>query len=191
MLDHLKHASPDFAAGRKGKGLLRRFKVRIHAVDSTVVQLVANCIDWARHRRRKAAAKMHLRLDLHSFLPSFAIVDTAGEHDNKRAREVCATIQAGEIVVFDKAYVDFDHLGDLDQRSVWWVTRAKDNMKYRATKNHLTHDGNIFKDQTITLQGKHKGMKLRRIEAWVEVDGAWRVMVFMTNNTTWSPPLRM
>lgn len=103
VLGHLQHASPDFAAGRKGKGLLRRFKVRIHAVDSTVIQLVANCMDWARHRRRKAAAKMHLRLDLHSFLPSFAIVDTAGQHDNKRAREVCANIAAGEIVGFDKA----------------------------------------------------------------------------------------
>jgi hypothetical protein len=117
-LGHLQHACPDFAGGRKGKGLLRRFKVKIHAVDSTVIQLVANCMDWASHRRRKAAAKMHLRLDLHSFLPSFAIVDTAGEHDNKRARELCATIQAGEIVVFDKAYVDFDHLNDLHQRGI-------------------------------------------------------------------------
>ena len=30
-------------------------------------------------------------------------------------------------------------------------------------------------------------MKLRRVEAWVEVDGAWRIMVFITNNTSWSP----
>ena len=30
-------------------------------------------------------------------------------------------------------------------------------------------------------------MKLRRVEAWVEVDGAWRVMVFITNNLDWSP----
>jgi IS4 transposase len=30
-------------------------------------------------------------------------------------------------------------------------------------------------------------MKLRRVEARVEVDGEWRVMVFITNNTTWSP----
>ncbi len=43
-------------------------------------------MDRAKHRTRKAAAKMHLRLDLRSFLPSFAIVDTAGQHDNKRAR---------------------------------------------------------------------------------------------------------
>jgi hypothetical protein len=187
VLGHLQHASPDFTAGRKGKGLLRRFKVRIHAVDSTVIQLVANCMDWAKHRRRKAAAKMHLRLDLHSFLPSFAIVDTAGQHDNKRAREVCATILSGEIVVFDKAYVDFDHLFDLDARGVWWVTRAKDNMKFRVVKHHTKGHENIIKDQIIALQGRHKGMKLRRVEAWIEVDGAWRVMVFITNNTDWSP----
>ena len=188
VLGHLQHASPNFAAGRRGKGLLRRFKVRIHAVDSTVIQLVANCMDWAKHRRRKAAAKMHLRLDLHSFLPSFAIVDTAGQHDNKRAREVCANIASGEIVVFDKAYVDFEHLLDLDMRGVWWVTRSKDNMKFRVVKKHHTkgHE-NVIKDQIVSLQGRHKGMTLRRIEAMVEVDGKWRVMVFITNNTQWSP----
>jgi hypothetical protein len=186
-LGHLQHASPGFAAGRKGKGLLRRFKVRVHAVDSTVIQLVANCMDWAKHRRRKAAAKVHLRLDLHSFLPNFAIVDTAGEHDNKRAREVCATILSGEIVIFDKAYVDFEHLSDLCARGVWWVTRAKDNMKYRVVRNLSKGHENIVKDQIIALQGKHKGMKLRRVEAWVEVDGAWRLMVFITNNMEWSP----
>ena len=187
VLGHLQHASPDFAAGRKGKGLLRRFKVRIHAVDSTVIQLVANCMDWAKHRRRKAAAKMHLRLDLHSFLPSFAIVDTAAHHDNKRAREVCATILSGEIVIFDKAYVDFDHLSDLNARGVWWVTRAKDNFKYHVVKN-LTkgHDG-IVKDQIVSLKGRHKGMQVRRVDAWVEVDGELKRIVFITNNMEWSP----
>lgn len=188
VMGHLQHASPGFAAGRKGKGLLRRFKVKVHAVDSTVIQLVANCMDWAKHRRRKAAAKMHLRLDLHSFLPSFAVVDTAKQHDNKRAREVCATIAPGEIVVFDKAYVDFEHLFDLNHRGVWWVTRGKDNMAFRVVvKNHTKGHENILKDQIIELKGKHKGMLLRRVEARVEVDGKWRDMVFITNNLAWSP----
>ena len=186
-LAHLQHASPDFAAGRKGKGLLRRFKVRVHAVDSTTIQLVANCMDWAKHRRRKAAAKMHLRLDLHSFLPSFAIVDTAGQHDNKRAREVCASIAPGEIVVFDKAYVDFAHLAELDARGVQWVTRAKDTMKYHAKRNLTKGHENVIKDQIVVLKGKHKGMQVRRVEAWVEVDDKWQVMVFITNNLAWSP----
>jgi len=187
VLGRLQAIQPGFAAGRRGKGLLRRFKVRIHAVDSTVMELVANCIDWARHRRRKAAAKMHLRLDLHSFLPSFAIVDTAGQHDNLRARELCAGLLPGEIVVFDKAYVDFVHLCELAGRGVQWVTRAKDNMLFRVRKNLTNRKPNIIKDQLVVLTGKHKGVEVRRIEAWVEIDDEWRRMVFITNNMEWSP----
>jgi hypothetical protein len=61
-LTHFKHYEPDFGARRKGRRLLHRFKVRVHAVDSTTLELVANCMDWAKHRRRKVAAKLHLRL---------------------------------------------------------------------------------------------------------------------------------
>lgn len=117
-LAHLQRCERGFGGKRKGRGLLHRFKVKVHAVDSTTMELVANCMDWARHRRRKAAAKMHLRLDTGSFLPACAIVDTAGEHDNKRAREVCAGLLSGEVVLFDKAYVDYGHLHDLDARGV-------------------------------------------------------------------------
>jgi hypothetical protein len=193
-LAHLQHCDASFGrrrpGGNAGRSLLHRFKVRIHAVDSTVMELVANCLDWAKHRRRKAAAKMHLRLSLNSFLPTFAIVDTAGEHDNKRAREVCAGLKAGEVVVFDKAYVDFAHLHDLDERDVQWVTRAKGNFRYRARLNlPVNKGGKVLKDQIICLTGSKfkrlKGWTLRRVEAWVEVDGKEQLMVFITNNTAW------
>jgi hypothetical protein len=95
---------------------------------------------------------MRLRLDLHSFLPSFAIIDTAGEHDNKRAREVCAGTLAGGIVVYGKSYVDFPHLAEQVDRDVSWVTRAKDNMKYRLLRNLIKGRANIIKDQRVTLQ---------------------------------------
>ena len=193
-LEHLHRCEPNFGRKRPGGGsrsLLHRFKVNIHAVDSTVMELVANCMDWAKHRRRKAAAKMHLRLSLNSFLPTFAIVDTAGEHDNKRAREVCAGLAEGEVVVFDKAYVDFAHLHDLDARGVQWVTRAKDNFCYRARRNlPVVKGGHIVKDQLVTLTSSKwktlRGWKVRRVEAWVEVDGKLKLMVFITNNTRWS-----
>lgn len=193
-LEHLQRCESSFGTrrvGGRGRRLLHRFKVRIHAVDSTVMELVANCMDWAKHRRRKAAAKLHLRLGLAGFLPSFALVDTAGEHDNKRAREVCADLAEGEVVIFDKAYVDFAHLHDLDARDVQWVTRAKDNFQYRVRSNlPAPKGGRIIKDQIVTLKGAKwqalKGWTLRRVEAWVEVDGEDRVMVFITNNARWS-----
>ena len=191
-LNHLQRVEPGFSSHRPGgRRLLHRFKVRIHAVDSTTMELVANCMDWAKHRRRKAAAKLHMRLGVNGFLPTFALVDTAGEHDNTRARELCANLQAGEITLFDKAYVDFNHLHDLDLREVCWVTRAKNNMNYRVRRNlEVPKGGKIVKNQIISLKGdrfKHlRSWTFRRVEAWVEVDGLPKLMVFITNNMEWS-----
>ena len=191
VLDHLKSLHPRFAGSRKGKRLLYRFKRTIHAVDSTTIQLVASCLDWAKHRRRKAAAKCHLRLDLQSFLPSFTLIDTAKHHDNKRAREVCAGLRAGEIVLFDKAYVDFGHLFDLLRRGLFWVTRAKDNLQGRVVqRRQWRRQGNILRDDLIVLKTAKSQAEypevLRRVVASVELDGAWVAVTFLTNHLDWS-----
>jgi hypothetical protein len=189
MSEQLQQLHPGFGARRRPKFAFR-FKRLIHVVDSTTIQLMARCMDWARHRRRKAAAKCHVRLNLQTFLPRFALVDTAGEHDNLRAHELCAGVQAGEIVIFDKAYVDFTHLADLAMREVFWVTRAKDNLHYRVVRR-LQHGrvDNILRDDLIQLTGparKVYPVELRRVVALIEVDGELREMVFLTNNLTWS-----
>jgi hypothetical protein len=189
VLGHLGKETPGFVQGRR-RGAAFRFKVPIHVVDSTVMELVANCMDWAQHRRRKAAAKTHMRLNLQSLLPSFVIIDTAGEHDNKRAREVCAGIKSGEIALFDKGYVDFEHLRDLGERGVFWVTRAKDNMAYDVVGTMpASKDPKILRDEIIQLTNPNLPAPelLRRVVALVEVDGEEREMVFLTNNLTWSP----
>ena len=84
VLGHLQELSPGFGPSGRYRGLPRRFKRAIHAIDSTTIALVANCMDWAKHRRRKAAAKMHLRLNLQSFLPGFAVIEEASHHDDTR-----------------------------------------------------------------------------------------------------------
>ena len=191
MLEHLQALSPSFAKGKLGRGVTRRFRRVIHVVDSTTIALVASCMDWAKHRRRKAAAKCHLRLDLQSFLPRFAIIDTARDHDNQRARELCAGIREGEIVIFDKAYVDFEHLFDLAQAGIYWVTRAKDNLQYKVRKRlQKAGDKKILRDELIVLKtpqsrASHPA-ELRRVVALVEVEGKEVEMVFLTNNLIWS-----
>jgi len=188
-LNHLTEQSPGFAAGQR-RGPAFRFKMPIHVIDSTTIELVANCLDWAQHRRRKAAAKTHMRLNLQSLLPGFVIVDTAAEHDNQRARELCADLKSGEIALFDKGYVDFDHLRDLDERGVFWVTRAKENMAYEVVKKMpQSKDEKILRDELIRLSNPNKPAPelMRRVVALVEVDGEEREMTFLTNNTKWSP----
>ena len=191
VFKHLGDLSPRFVSGKAGQRFARKFKRTIHLVDSTTIPLIASCMDWARHRRRKAAAKCHLRLDLQSFLPRFAIVDTARHADAKRAREVCAGINAGEIAIFDKAYIDFSHLADLSMREVFWVTRAKDNMKYQVVQRYQTTAvGKILSDDLIRLispaSRRDYPELMRRVVALVEVDGKEVAMEFLTNNLEWS-----
>jgi Transposase DDE domain/Domain of unknown function (DUF4372) len=191
VFEHLGNVSPRFVSGKAGKRFARKFKRTIHLVDSTTIPLIASCMDWAKHRRRKAAAKCHLRLDLQSFLPRFAIVDTARHADPKRAREVCAGIQAGEIVLFDRAYIDFSHLADLSIREIFWVTRAKDNMKFKVVRRYQKGAvGKILRDDLIqlTTPSSHQDYPelMRRVVALVEVDGKEVEMEFLTNNLEWS-----
>lgn len=190
MLAHLEQLCPQFGAGRRQKFAFR-FKRAIHLVDSTTIQLVAHCLDWAKHRRRKAAAKCHLRLNLQSFLPRFALVDTARDADAKRARELCAGWQAGEIVIFDKAYLDLGHLFDLFVRGIFWVTRAKEGMQFRVVRRlPRGRVGNILRDDAVRMKSAASRRlypaDLRRVVALVEIDGRVRPMEFLTNHLEWS-----
>ena len=57
-------SEPKFGFGKHYSGFPKRFKRMIHVVDSTTISLISKCLSWAKHRSRKAAAKMHLRLNL-------------------------------------------------------------------------------------------------------------------------------
>jgi hypothetical protein len=189
VLEHLQTLQPAFGGNRRPRFAFR-FKRLIHVVDSTTIQLMARSLDWAKHRRRKAAAKTHLRLNLQNLLPGFVVVDMAAEHDNQRARALCADLKSGEIALFDKGYVDFGHLRDMDRRGVFWVTRAKENMAYEVLrKMPASTDPKILRDEIIVLSNENKPAPelMRRVVALVEIDGEEREMTFLTNNLEWSP----
>jgi hypothetical protein len=192
VLEHLQKLSPGFAVGRRGKGLARRFRRVIHVVDSSTIALIASCIDWAKHRRRKAAAKLHVRLDLHSLLPRFVLVESAKAADSIRAAELCAGVKPGEIIIFDRAYVDFVHLGVLNDEGVFWVTRSKESLCFGVVKRlPRATDKRILSDELVVLENTASRANypepMRRIRALVQVDGQEREMEFLTNNLQWSP----
>lgn len=152
---------------------------------------------------------MHLDLDLRSFLPNFAIVKSAKDSDPKTAWELCAPIRTGEIVVFDKAYVDFAHLWHLDQRGVFWITRSKENFCFEVVGQQLSEEeiqqakhmrehkifmGQqpiVLSDCRIKLTSENTSGKypaeLRKVDACVLINGEPHEMSFITNNMKWSP----
>lgn len=192
VLKALQKLQPRFGYGHGFCNVPHRFRTTINAVDSTTIKLFANCIDWAKHTKRKAAAKMHLRLDLQSFLPRFVLIKPGNSSDPVEARELCAQVKAGEIVVWDKAYNDFGHLNHLNQRGVYWVCRAKDAMAYKTIGQHaeLNAGKNILKDDKIELTIKKTREQypdqMRLVQANVLVNGEEKKMTFITNNMNWA-----
>jgi hypothetical protein len=189
VLEHLQETFPGFRQGTT-RGLAWRFRRSIHVVDSTVIQLVSACVDWARHNRRKAAARVHMRLSLRSLLPGFVVVDSARQSELSRVREVCADLCCGEIVLFDKGYHWFSHFWELTTRGVFFVTRAREDLLFKVKKRLRRTDPRILADELVVNTGRWtKGDYpdvLRRVRACVQIDGEQRELVFLTNNLTWS-----
>jgi hypothetical protein len=191
VLGHLQHSFPAFHHGAN-PCQAPRFRRSIHVIDATVVELIASCVDWANHNRRKAAIKCHMRLALRSLLPSFAFIDSAREHDVQHVRRLCNNLQRGEVVLCDKGYHLMAHFYELTQRGVYFVSRARENVCFKVVGRCAARgkDPRILKDEYVVTTGKSvEGdypEKLRRVTARVLVDGKECELTFLTNNFTWS-----
>jgi len=101
VLAHLNEISPNFKIqDRQYYALSKWFKRMIHVVDSTTGLLIGNCMEWAKHRRYKAAAKMHLCLDFRSFLSNFVPMKIARTHDSAEAPALCTKKEKPEMGIF-------------------------------------------------------------------------------------------
>lgn len=189
MLAHLQGLCPGFTQYGKHAGFIFRLKREIFAMDSTTLQLTLASIDWARHRRRKAAAKCHVRLNIGTFLPTYAVVEDAAHHDSVRAAALCGSLAAGDVLLGDRAYVDLAFLHALNTRGVFFVLRPKANLRFRTVKK-MPCGGKILRDVLVRPAGVTTATDyphaLRLVTALVEVDGVERDMTFITNHTQWS-----
>ena len=204
-VEHYQQTHPKFftQGGRSYFRLPRRFKRAIRAIDSTTIELIAKCMDWAKHRKHKAAAKVHVALDLISFIPIRVVTDSANHHDGSYMSELCGNMKSGDIAVMDRAYVDYKQLNTLTKQGVFWVTRSKSNMKIKVIrelnkgrKNTPQEDKEpnypiILKDEEVELTGKtsHKRYprSFRHVSAIVQDSNGKEITVsFLSNNMEWA-----
>jgi hypothetical protein len=190
VLKHLQARHAGFGVGQT-RGMAWRFRRTIHVVDTTVIQLTASCLAWAEHNHRKAAARCHARLSLRSLLPNFVVIESARQSEQGRARELCAGLQAGEIVLFDKGYHDLAHFFELAVRGVFFVTRPKEDLQLRVVRcRPLPRDPRILRDDEVVLvQTKSRQRypeRIRRVRALVQIKGEECEMDFLTDNFVWS-----
>lgn len=162
-----------------------RFRNKLIGLDATVIDLCAEIFPWATFRRTKGAVKLHFTLDYDGCLPTMMVLTEGARHEVTVARQ--QRFAAGTILVFDKAYLDFEWFAELDASGVFFVTRMKDNTQYEVVEHRsLPTRGGIVADEWIVLRGPRTqtkyapGRPLRRVEIWVEEEQ--RTLVFLTNH---------
>ena len=202
---HYQQTHPNFftQGGRSYFRLPRRFKRAIRAIDSTTIELIAKCMDWAKHRKHKAAAKVHVALDLISFIPIRVVTDSANHHDGSYMSELCGNMKPGDIAVMDRAYVDYVQLNTLTEKGVFWVTRSKSNMKVKVIRSRVNDSRNedrkdkkvhypiILSDDEVELTGKvsysRYPKRFRHVVAKVQDSNGVEITVsFLSNNMEWA-----
>lgn len=162
-----------------------RFKNKLLSLDATTIDLCASMFDWAKFRRTKGGVKLHLLLDHDGYLPRYCLISEAKKHEIDLARYL--DFPADSILVFDRAYNDFQWFYDLTRRGIFFVTRMKQGNRYEVIQSRpVLPTGPIVSDEIIVLVKEFPGVDaewLRRVEM---IDENGKTLVFLTNQMTFA-----
>lgn len=159
-----------------------KFAGEVFALDSSTIELCLSLCPWAQFHHGKGATKLHTAIDVANDLPQFAVITDGRTHDIRAARDNIS-FPPKSTVVFDRGYVDYAWLNELNQTDVYFVTRAKSNCRFKVVESRKTDRtrGHMC-DQTIYLKsqrgGRYQGA-LRRI-TYKDPDTGKR-LTFLTN----------
>jgi IS4 transposase len=138
---------------------------------------------WADFRRTKGGVKLHLLLDHEGYLPTFAVIGKARQHDSQVAPQI--PLAKGSIVAMDRAYNDYRLFASWTQQEIYFVTRMKSPTSYRTLMTYsLPKNSNILSDEIIRLAGPGAEKKcpylLRRVVVFDAQND--REIVLLTNH---------
>jgi hypothetical protein len=165
-----------------------RFKNPLYSMDATVIDLCLSVFPWAEFRQRKGAIKLHYLYDHSGSLPTFMVLTDAKHHEVRVAKseeKLDFHLLPDSIVSFDRGYLDFKWLYSLEERGVWFVTRAKKNLQYRVTGQHQPiRNDQVTRDDQIELtveKSRHSYPKILRLVSYNDPETG-KEYEFLTNN---------
>ncbi|MDR2562688.1 MAG: IS4 family transposase, partial [Prevotellaceae bacterium] len=132
----------------------------------------------------RGAVKMHTLIDLRGNIPEFIFITDGKYHDSNALDEIM--FYANAIYLMDKAYVDFEALFRINNAGAFFVTRAKETMRYEVVEQNFNIDENtgLRSDKTVLLTVKKSKKlypeKLRLVEFYDAQND--ESLVFLTNN---------
>lgn len=155
----------------------------IYALDATTIDVCLNVFKWAKYKRAAGAVRVHTLMDLRGHIPTFIHITNAKFHEINTLDLI--EFENGAFYIMDMAYTDFERFYKMNNRGAFFVTRAKDNMKFkRLYSNKIDKTTGLRCDQIIKMTGPKTSKlypeKLRRIKYYDDENDQY--YVFITNN---------
>jgi len=156
------------------------------ALDGSVISVALSAFDWAYHRRSKWWVKVHVWIDVETYLPRFITIRDAKQWENLIAKEMVEWwyLKAWEMIVFDRYYVDFELWKLIDEKQSSFVTRTKKNTDYVIVEENEVSETWIISDSKVYLMWE-KGRKIYkkpvRIVRYYDKESE-REFEYITNN---------
>lgn len=155
----------------------------VYALDSTTIDLSLTLFPWADFRRTKAGIKLHTQIDLRGPIPTCIYITGARQHDVLWLDDL--VFEPGAFYVVDRGYMDFKRLHLIDRAGAFFVTRAKDNLRFsRQCSFPVDGTTGLRSDQigNLTLRKAQASFPslLRRVRYFDE--GTDRYLIFLTNH---------
>lgn len=160
----------------------------VYAFDSSTIDLCLSVFWWAEFRKTKGGIKLHTLYDVKTLIPTFLYISNAKMHDVNALDLI--SYEPGSFYVIDKAYIDFKRLYHLHKQRAFFVTRAKDNMRFnRMYSNPVNKTSGVKYDQIGKLESYYPSKaypeKLRRIKYYDRESN--KELIFLTNNIDLDP----
>jgi len=157
---------------------------RVYALDSTTIDLCLNVFWWAEFRKHKGGIKVHTLYDVKMSIPTYLHISKASVHDVNILDII--PYEIGSFYVMDKGYIDFSRFYKIHSHGSFFVTRAKDNLRFaRMYSRPVDKTSGVQSDQigklTVYNSSKDYPEKLRRIKYYDQE--RQKHLVFLTNNT--------
>jgi len=158
-------------------------KDNVYAFDSTTIDLCLNIFWWAKFRRAKGAVKINTLFDIKTAIPSFIHITPGDEHEINSLDVL--SYEAGSYYVFDRGFLDFKRLYNIEQQRAFFVIRARKGLQLtRMYSSKVNKKMGIRSDQVVKLSGfypkRYYPDKLRRIKFFDQEQN--RIFIFLTNN---------
>lgn len=161
-----------------------KFKNPLYTLDATVIDLSIRAFPWAKFMAKKGALRLHYEFDHSGEIPSFLVITDAKQHEITVTQKNFDII-SDSIYCFDKGYLSYSWFRRINDAKAFFVTRARDNMRYHVIGQHdKPNKKGVLSDQIIALEGTIKSEdypeSLRLIQYHdKETD---KTLTFLTNN---------